>query len=439
MSERGARAIGSLAAASRSIERGVVYLAEKPASVEAIPLRKGFRRGWSGVGPNVWFLGVTSFLTDVSSEMITSVLPLYLVLHLGLSPLGFGVVDGLQHGVSALLRLASGHLSDRLQRHKMVAAAGYGLSAACRLALLPAGGHLPWLAAIVATDRAGKGIRTSPRDALISLDATRDSLGLAFGVHRGLDAAGAMLGPIVAFALLARYPEGFEQLFAVSFLIALAGLGALLLLVRETRPASTQTAPIAAVALAPLLRDAHLRRLALAAGVLGLGVVGDGFLYLVLQRQSGVAASAFPLYFVGTSACYALLAAPFGRLADRVGRRAMFLGGHILLLPAYASVLMASPGWTSPLLCIAFLGAYYAATDGSVMALAAAALPPERRAGGLALVATAAGLARLAGSIAFGILWGEWGTTVALTVFASLLLLALGVARSLLSPDEAQR
>lgn len=413
-----------------------MYTVEKPAHVEVTSLLAGFRRGWDGVGANVWFLGVTSLLTDVSSEMITSVLPLYLVLHLGMSPLGFGLVDGLQHGVSALLRLASGGLSDRLQRHKEVAAAGYALSAACRLALLPAGGHLPSLAAIVATDRAGKGIRTSPRDALISLSATSESLGLAFGVHRSLDAAGAMLGPVVAFALLARHPDGFDRLFVVSFLVALAGLGALLLLVR---PVLAQPRRAATVEFALLLRDARLRRLAIAAGALGLGVVSDGFLYLVLQRQSGIAASAFPLLFVGTSACYALLATPVGHLADRIGRRATFLGGHTLLFPAYATALLAGPGWTAPILCIFFLGAYYAATDGVMMALAAAVLPAERRASGLALVATAASLARLAGSIGFGLLWSQWGIAVALGGFASLLLLALGLAAPSLLRNEPLR
>jgi MFS family permease len=413
-----------------------VYTAEKPAHVEATALRASLRRGWGGVGANVWFLGVTSLLTDVSSEMITSVLPIYLVLHLGMSPLGFGLVDGLQHGVSALLRLASGGLSDRLQRHKVVAAAGYALSAACRLALLPAGGHLASLAAIVATDRAGKGIRTSPRDALISLSATSESLGLAFGVHRSLDAAGAMFGPVVAFAVLARHPDGFERLFIVSFLIALAGLGALLLLVR---PAVAQPRRAATTELALLLRDASLRRLAIAAGALGLGVVGDGFLYLVLQRQSGIAASAFPLFFVGTSACYALLAIPAGHLADRIGRRAMFLGGHALLFPAYATALLAGPGWTASVLCISFLGAYYAATDGVMMALSAAVLPAERRASGLALVATAASLARLVGSIGFGLLWSQWGIAVALGGFASLLLFALGLAAPSLLRNEPLR
>jgi predicted MFS family arabinose efflux permease len=407
-----------------------VYTAEKPAGVDVVPLRAGLRRGWTGVGSNVWFLGVTSLLTDVSSEMITSVLPIYLVLHLGLSPLGFGLLDGLQHGISALLRVTSGAFSDRHRRHKEVAAAGYALSAACRLAMLPAGGSLPALAAIVAIDRAGKGIRTSPRDALLSLAAAPRALGVAFGIHRTLDAAGAMLGPVLAFALLARRPTGFDHVFVTSFLIALAGLGAILLLVRNDPAAASPLRPPPATELLGLLRDARLRRLVTAAGALGLAFVSDGFLFLMLQQESHVAPSAFPLFFVATSACYAVLATPMGHLADRIGRRATFLCGEALLLPAYATVLLAGPGWTAPVLCVALLGAHYAASDGVLMALAAPWLAPHQRASGLALVTTAASLGRFAGAVLFGFLWSEWGMRIAVGAFATLLLLALPLTAS---------
>ncbi len=414
-----------------------MYTVDRPVEVAAVPLGTALRRGWRGVGPTVWFLGLTSLLTDVSSEMITSVLPLYLVVHLGISPLGFGVVDGLQHGVSALLRLASGALADRFHRHKEVAAAGYALSAACRLALLPAGGSLPALAAIVAADRAGKGIRTSPRDALISLAASRGAQGVAFGVHRSLDAAGAMLGPVLAFVLLARQPDGYHGLFVVSFLVALAGLGALLLLVPGDRPARRAARPPALAELSSLLRDRTLRRIALAAGVLGLAVVSDAFLYLVLQRRGGFAASSFPLLFVATSVSAALLATPLGALADRVGRRAVFLAGHAVLLPAYAAAMLADPGWGAVAACVALLGVHYAATDGVLMALASAGLARTQRASGFAVVTTVASLARFAGSVLFGLVWSVAGLGAALALFAGLLLLALPLAGWWLPRREA--
>jgi len=243
------------------------------------------RRRWAEVPPNVWGLGLTSLFTDASSELVTSVLPLYLVVHRGLSPLGFGLVDGLQQGLAATLSLGSGLLSDRLGRHKRVAAAGYAVSAVCRLALLPAGAQLSALAAITAADRIGKSIRTPSRDALLSLSARPEALGFAFGVHRSLDAAGALLGPLLAFALLARRPVGFEELFVVAFLVATGGLAALLLLVRDVRPAAASI-PAPPPALGRLLADPAPRRLALAAAVLGLATVGDGFVFLAFQSAS---------------------------------------------------------------------------------------------------------------------------------------------------------
>jgi nitrate/nitrite transporter NarK len=147
----------------------------------------------------VWALGITSLLTDVSSEMVSSILPVYLVLYLGMSPLAFGVVDGLYQGAAALVRIAGGILADRWRRHKELAALGYGLSAACRRLIFVAGNAWTAIAGIIAIDRIGKGIRTAPRDALISQRTPSHSLATAFGVHRSLDAAGAMLGPVLTF------------------------------------------------------------------------------------------------------------------------------------------------------------------------------------------------------------------------------------------------
>ena len=150
----------------------------------------------------MFFLGLTSLLTDISSEMVTSILPLYLVLTLGLTPLQFGFIDGLSQAVAAFARLGSGLLADRWRNHRAVAAAGYGLSALSRLLLLAAGGAWGLLSSAIVLDRIGKGIRTSPRDALISLSSAPERLGLAFGVHRALDTIGALLGPLLAFAIL---------------------------------------------------------------------------------------------------------------------------------------------------------------------------------------------------------------------------------------------
>ncbi|NUR56598.1 MAG: MFS transporter, partial [Acidobacteria bacterium] len=204
------------------------------------------RRFIPAVSGTVWALGFTSLLTDVSSEMIASILPMYLVLELGMRPLAYGVIDGLYQGFAAIVRVLAGVMADRWNRHKEVAATGYALSALCRVALLAAGGAWTAIAGIVAIDRVGKGIRTAPRDALISLRSPCRDLATAFGVHRALDAAGAMLGPLVAFAMLAAMPARFDLLFAVSFAIALAGVGVILLCVDAEPPTTARkTATIA--------------------------------------------------------------------------------------------------------------------------------------------------------------------------------------------------
>src|SRR4051812_5559246 len=184
----------------------------------ASSLRRARRSLLSGrlrkrIGGTVLLLGTCSLLTDISSEMVSAILPFYLVATLGFSPLQYGFIDGLYQGSSALVRLAAGFLGDRLNRHKAIASFGYGLSAICKLGLALIGGAWAGLSALILLDRTGKGIRTAPRDAMISLTAPEKELGLAFGVHRAMDTAGAMIGPLVAFGLLALAPGSFSSLF----------------------------------------------------------------------------------------------------------------------------------------------------------------------------------------------------------------------------------
>lgn len=155
-------------------------------------------------------LGFTSMLTDVSSEMVATNLPIYLVFPLGASPLALGAIDGTYRGAAALVQVFAGFASDRWRKHKQVAEAGYGISALGKVALVAAGNSIGGIGAIVAFDRIGNGIRTAPRDALISLSSTKDNLATSFGVHRALDSAGAFLGPLVAFGILLAAPARFD-------------------------------------------------------------------------------------------------------------------------------------------------------------------------------------------------------------------------------------
>ena len=398
------------------------------------------------VAGTVLLLGVVSLLTDVSSESVSSVLPLYLTGALGLGPLAYGLIDGLYQGVSALVRILGGWASDRIDRPKWVAVAGYGLSAVARLALLPAGG-LASVTAVITTDRLGKGLRTAPRDAMISASTEPAMLGRAFGVHRAMDTAGALIGPLIAFVILFWLPGSYTSVFVVSFVFALIGLAVLVLLVPDLRPrraalGADQSIPTAGGSSPTwrLLVDPRLSRLLLVAGVLGLLTIGDGFLYLALQRRDDFATEFFPLLYVGTNAAYLALAVPLGRLADRVGRAKVFVGGHVALVAAYVAAGGPFTGITATIACLLLLGTFYASTDGLLAALAGRLVDLPMRTSGIATAQTVVAASRFASSLGFGLLWVWLGRSYALWVVAAALAAALAlVARSVSRLDAGDR
>ena len=393
----------------------------------------GARRGHGLVSRTVIMLGITSMLTDVSSEMVATILPLYLVFAIGFTPLQFGVVDGYQRGAGALVSLGGGLFADRRRRHKEVATAGYGLSAVCKLGYVAAGTSFAALGAVVFADRIGKGIRTAPRDALISLSSRREGLGLAFGVHRALDTTGAMIGPLLAFGLLALAPDGYDAIFIVSFLVAVLGVAVLVLMVdRRDEPVASAVSAVSWRDAVGLLAPGRFRGILVAAGILGLVTISDAFLYLGLQRQTDFDPTLFPLLFTATSLAYMLLAVPVGAVADRVGRGRTFLAGHVVLLVLYGSLLLPTGGGLALLAYLVALGAFYAATDGVLSALGAAALPSGMQATGLALLLTVTSLARLGGSVLFGAVWTFAGFEAAVRLFAVSLAMGIVVASVLL-------
>ncbi len=383
-------------------------------------------------------LGLTSLFTDISSEMVTSVLPLYMLMNLSLTPMAFGVVDGLYLGSAAVVRLVGGYLADRTRRYKSVAFAGYALSMVSRIGLLAFGSVWAWLIGIVLIDRLGKGIRSDSRDALISFSTPTSELGTAFGVHRALDTAGAMIGPLIAFGILMLAPGAFDAVFVVSLCAALIGLGILVLFVDNRQSPATeqpQRAGITISAVARLLRSRDVLALVVAGGALNLATLSDAFFYLTLQRRLGFQLGFFPLLYVATAAIFMVLALPMGLVADRIGRTRVFLGSYVLLLLAYATLLLPSPSIGLTAGSLLLLGCYYAGTDGVLMALASSRLPADRRTSGMALLMTVVNFARLAASILFGWLWTWRGVEFAVGVFAGCLVGAIVLARFLLDSD----
>jgi MFS family permease len=411
-----------------------VYQAERAGAQASLP--ELVRSGRLQISRNVWFLGLTSLFTDISSEMVASILPAYLVLQLGLSPMVFGTIDGLYQGIGSLVRWIGGAAADRSRRHKEFAAAGYALSALTRLPLLLVGNAWAAIIALVALDRIGKGFRTAPRDALISLSTRQEQLGTAFGVHRAMDAFGALLGPMVAFAILAASPRAFDLVFVVSFSVAIVGIACIALFVENV--------PIPAVSheqrsfAAPFKQAAFTRTVAIAC-VLAVATISDAFVYLLLQRTANFGAQYFPLLAAGTAVAYVALAIPAGWAADRVGRPVVFVAGHAALLGVYALLFLSGAGVATTVACVLLLGSYYAMTDGVLAAAASAILPPQIRGNGLALLATGVSVSRLTASVLFGWIWSRYGTAAAVTAFAIALtfgIVATLASRSVLAPKQ---
>jgi MFS family permease len=389
------------------------------------------------VSSTVVLLGMVSLLTDISSESVNSVLPVYLTAVVGLSPVAYGFLDGIYQGVSALVRLAGGYAADRGGHPKWVAVVGYGASAVSRLAMLPATGFAA-ITGVITADRLGKGLRTAPRDSLIAASSDPTMLGRSFGVHRMLDTVGAAIGPLVAFALLAAVPGSYDSIFVVSAAVAFVGVAVLLLFV----PNIKTTATAARVGLRMAMREVAGRKLRgplIAATVLGLVTVGDGFLYLALQERDDFAATYFPLLYVGTNIAYLLLAIPLGRLADRIGRGKVLLGGHVVLIACYVLALLPAGGLALTLGTLALLGVFYAATDGVLPALISRLVSDDARGSGIAAAQTAQAVARFASSLLFGVLWTVQGPAKSLMLFAALLAVMVPVAAWLLRGiDRAQ-
>jgi MFS family permease len=383
---------------------------------------------------NVVMLGMVSLLTDVSSEMVATVLPLYLVFTLGASPLVFGAIDGTYRGAAAIVQVASGFVSDRWRRPKEVAGIGYGISAVGKVALVAAGNTIGGIGAIVAFDRVGKGIRTAPRDALISLSSAKENLATSFGVHRAMDSFGAMLGPLVAFGILFIAPARFDAVFVVSTMFAVLGLAVLILTVqgRPRRAPRLDTPAPSFRAAVGLVRDPRFGLLLLAAVGLSIASVSDAMIYVGLQRKIDFEPAIFPLLYVVTAVAFMGLAIPFGQLADRVGKVPVLLAGYAMLFIVYGILLMGSFGYGMLIVCLLALGAYFAATEGVMTALAGAVLPEKLQASGIGILITVVSIGQFLSSLGFGALWFAIGLQSAVLIFAGALVLAIAAAAPLL-------
>jgi MFS family permease len=386
----------------------------------------------SRLGRNVLALAAVSFLTDVSSEMTYPLLPVFLTSVLGASATSIGVIEGAAESTAALLKLVSGWLSDRARRRKPLVLAGYGLASAIRplIGLAQSAAHV---FAVRVADRIGKGIRTSPRDALIADSVDPAIRGRAFGFHRSADHAGAVVGPLLAFALLRWSSVDLRHVFLWTAVPGALAVAALVFGVREKEPRSPT--PKAAVDLkVPLGRQfwAFLAVLFL----FTLGNSTDAFL-LLRAADLGVPAALIPILWAMLHVVKSAASTPGGALSDRIGRKPLLITGWLIYAAVYLALGQAREAWHVWAL-FAVYGVYFGFTEGVEKALVADLVPADRRGAAFGWYNLALGLGALPASLIFGALWDKAGPATAFGFGASLALLAaLGIA--VVAPTRKKR
>jgi MFS family permease len=371
----------------------------------------------SGISRNVLILGFVSFLTDVSSEMIYPLLPLFVTSVLGAGPAFLGIIEGVAESTAALLKLTSGVVSDRVEGRKGLVLAGYSLSSLTRPLMALAGSPLAVLL-VRFTDRIGKGVRTSPRDALIA-DSTDKSLwGKAFGFQRSLDHAGAILGPLLATGLMVWFAADMRTVF---WLAAVPGLLAVALIIAKVRDVP-RTLPIGKGWRFGVMPGKGIRTYLMILILFTLGNSSDVFL-LLRAGQLGVTPARIPLLWTFFHIVKMLASTPFGALSDRIGRRGVIISGWGVYAMAYAGFALASSELHIWLL-FAWYGLFYGMTEGVEKAYLSDLAEPTERGSSFGWYNCAVGIGALPASLLFGLIWQKASPQVAFTFGAVLACLA---------------
>jgi MFS family permease len=375
---------------------------------------------------NVIVTGITSFFTDLSTEMVYPLIPLYLTA-LGAPPAVLGLIEGVAESAASLLKVFSGRFSDRLRRRKPLAVAGYSGSALGKI-LLYASSSWGWVFAGRMVDRIGKGVRNAPRDAIIADATPPGRRGTAFGLHRAMDTLGAAAGVGVAIWLTARLGPNlqrgaYQQLFLLSLVPAALGVAALFL-VREPRHEGPARA-LPRLSLRGL--PARLRWFLLVVGLFALGNSSNQFLILRARNLGLTVAAVLGAYLV-YNLVYGVLSYPFGRLADRFGRKRLLVAGYTFYGLVYVGFALADrPGLAWPL--FALYGVFSALNEGLEKALVADVAPADHRATFIGLHSTLVGVGLLPASLLAGALWSLWGPAAPFWFGGALgLLAAVGLA-----------
>jgi MFS family permease len=402
----------------------------------------------------VWLLGWSSLFTDAATEMIYPVLPVYLARVLGAGAFSLGLIEGVAEAINSLLKVASGWASDRWTRRKPLVIGGYALSSAAR-PLIAFTTTWPQVLLIRALDRTGKGIRGAPRDVMLARFATSSTRGRVFGFHRAMDHAGAILGPLIATAILFFAPDNYRLLFGLT-LIPGAIAVALLFLVPEPTAnsqlpnpnaqavpksqlptpepeAANHKSPIANHKPAERLPDALIGFLAVLF-VFSLGNSADAFLLLRLSDVLG-SATYIPLLWAGIHVVKASLSTWGGALSDRLGRKRVIIIGWAIYAVVYLGFALARDAWTLIAWFLAY-GSYFAFTEGAEKALIADLTPAGRQGTAFGLYNAVLGIGALAASVAFGFVYERFGAPAAFATGAALAALAAALLLCIRTPPN---
>lgn len=374
-----------------------------------------------GLNRQIFILGWVSFFTDVSSEMIYPLLPIFLTSVLGASATFLGLIEGVAETTASLLKLFSGWISDRWQKRKALVVFGYLLSSAVRplVAVVTSAGQVLIIRFL---DRVGKGIRTSPRDALIADSTGKDVQGKAFGFQRAMDHMGAIIGSLLSFLLLSYFTKDYRIIFALAFVPAFCAVFILILGVHEKA-----NAPLSAVV---TLRKINLRAFSssfhiflLAVIIFGLGNSSDAFLILRAQEK-GVGVAEIPALWMALHVVKSLSATPGGIIADRWGRKKTIILGWLLYSAIYWGFAWSKSPETIWLLFTAY-GLFYGLTEGAERALVTDLVPPSLRGTAFGLYNFSIGLITLPASLLMGFFWEKYGAPSAFIFCALLAILAV--------------
>lgn len=356
---------------------------------------------------NVFLIGLTSFFNDMSNEMVLAIFPAFFTSVLKAGAGSLGLVEGLADGAANIIKIYAGRYSDKIKKRKPFMILGYGVSVATRPIYLLAG-TVGGVIGIRVADRIGKGLREAPRDAIISLSTPAEEMGRAFGFHRMMDTFGAILGPLVAYLILRAYPEGFNIVFVVAFIIGLFAIASLVFvkdIVGEARKGNISLGSLAVFP--PDFKRYLVALFLLSAGSLPVAVL------LLKTQHLGFSLASIPLFYMLYSLSYAGFSVSAGGMSDRIGARTVMRIGYVILLIGYFVVALAEG---AIILALGFLvlGLFPALTDGVARALAAELSPEDHRAGAYGLVNATAGFGLMFAGIAGGYIWEHFGVNYAL-------------------------